>query len=48
MMNWDGDYEADYGLAYQFWNTSDGTLEIKIFASGSYPSRKLKVIIFYQ
>lgn len=48
MMNWDGDYEADYGLAYQFGNTSDGTLEIKIFASGSYSSRKLKVIIFYQ
>lgn len=48
MMNWDGDYEADYGIAPQLNQNSDGTLSLRIFTSGSYPSRKLKVTVFYQ
>lgn len=48
MMNWDGDYEADYGIAPQLNQNSDGTLRVKIFASGSYSSRKLIVMVFYQ
>ena len=48
MMNGDGNYASDYGLAPQLQKESDGTLAIKLFASGYYPSRKLQVIIFYQ
>lgn len=48
MMNWDGDYAADYGIAPQLNQNSDGTLGVKIFASGSYSSRKLIVMVFYQ
>lgn len=48
MMNRDGDYEADYGIAPQLNQNSDGTLSLKIFTSGSYSSRELKVIVFYQ
>ena len=48
MMNGEGNYEADYGIAPQLQKESDGTLTIKIFASGYYPSRKLQVIVFYQ
>lgn len=48
MMNWDGNYESDYGLAPQLQKESDGTLTIKVFASGYYPSRTLQVIVFYQ
>jgi hypothetical protein len=46
--NVNGDYEADYGIAPQLNQNSDGTLSLKIFTSGSYSSRKLKVIVFYQ
>ena len=48
MMNWDGNYQADYGLAFQLGVNSDGTIEVVIYASGSYSSRKLKVMVFYQ
>lgn len=48
MMNWDGDYAADYGIAPQLNQNSDGTLGVKIFASGSYSSRRLIVMVFYQ
>ena len=48
MMNWEGNYQADYGIAPQLNQNSDGTLSLKIFSSGSYPSRKLRVIVFYQ
>lgn len=48
MMNWDGDYAADYGIAPQLSQNSDGTLGVKIFASGSYSSRRLIVMVFYQ
>lgn len=48
MMAGDGNYAADYGIAPQLNQNSDGTLSLKIFTSGSYSSRKLKVIVFYQ
>lgn len=48
MMNWDGDYAADYGIAPQLNQNSDGMLEVKIFTSGSYSSRRLIVMVFYQ
>lgn len=48
MMNWEGNYEADYGIAPQLNQNSDGTLGVKIFASGSYSSRRLIVMVFYQ
>lgn len=48
MMNWDGNYQADYGLAFHLGMNSDGTLEVEIYLSGSYTSRKLIVIVFYQ
>lgn len=48
MMAGDGNYAADYGLAMHLGVNSDGTLEVEIYASGSYTSRKLKVMVFYQ
>lgn len=48
MMSWDGNYQADYGLGMHLGTKSDGTLEVEIYASGSYSSRKLKVMVFYQ
>lgn len=48
MMNWDGNYQADFGLAFHLGMNSDGTLEVEIYASGSYPSNRLIVMVFYQ
>lgn len=48
MMAGDGNYAADYGLAMHLGKNSDGTLDVEIYASGTYTSRKLKVIVFYQ
>lgn len=48
MMNWDGNYQADYGLAFHLDVNSAGTIEVVILASGSYPSKKLIVMVFYQ
>ena len=48
MMNWDGNYQADYGLAMHLGTNPDGILEVEFYASGSYSTRKLKVMVFYQ
>lgn len=48
MMNWEGDYQADYGLAMHLSKNSDGNLDVEIYASGSYTSRRLIVMVFYQ
>lgn len=48
MMAGDGNYAADYGLGMHLGTKSDGTLEVEIYASGSYSTRKLIVMVFYQ
>lgn len=48
MMNWNGDYEADYGISPQLEEYSDGTKGILIITSGTYGARQLHVLIFYQ
>lgn len=48
MMNWNGDYEADYGLAFNLNRNEDKSLRLKIFSSGYYPKRDLKVLILYK
>lgn len=48
MMNWDGNYQADFGLAFNLGMNSDGTIEVEFYASGSYQSSRLIVMVFYQ
>ena len=47
MMGWTGDYMSDYGLAYRLQFDTDGTVNIIVTASGSYPERPLRVCLFY-
>lgn len=48
MLNWNGDYQADYGLAFTLNRNEDKSLCLKIFSSGYYPARDLKVLILYK
>lgn len=47
MMDFGGNYAADYGLSYRLYFNTDGTVKIRIVASGSYPARPLSVCVFY-
>ena len=48
MMNWGGNYQADFGLGMRIDTKPDGTIEVEFYASGSYPSIRLIVMVFYQ
>lgn len=48
MLNWNGDYGADYGLAFNLIRNKDKSLGIQVFSSGYYPARDLKVLILYK
>lgn len=47
MMEMNGVYAADYGLAIRIEQMESKSTRLVITASGTYSSRPLKVIVFY-